>query len=249
MIPRVLFLYWGGRRLSWLRYLTVVSFKKHNPDWEIRVFRPTHPTIGTRWTTDEQRVKYEGKDWLEELPTEPIDMKDLGFDNDMAEVHKSDIFRLWALREYGGVYSDFDILYTKSLPEVKERWFCFHPDGHYAVGLLAAKQGDDTCNWLLESVKLRTDRDKYQSFGSSLWGAMLDGAIPAGRNIPKNLVYSVDWQDAEELFTENKKLPKEAVGIHWYGGSVAAGHWENLITPETYQGYGSTITNIIKGLL
>lgn len=251
---KTLYLYWGGRKLSWLRYLTVVSFKKQNPDWRIAVYYPLAPTTSTSWTTDEQRVPYEGEDYFNKLHgladlVVPFDMNTVGMKNDIPEVHKSDIFRLWALHKYGGVYSDFDILYTKPLPKVKERWFCRHPDGHYAIGLLAAEKGDSIYQWLLESANLRTDRDKYQSFGSGLWGAMLDGTTLTGWNIPEYLIYSFNWREAESLFTEKKKLPKKAIGIHWYGGSGIAGQWENLLTPDTYKDYDSTITNIIKEVL
>lgn len=248
-----LYLYWGGKPLSWLRYLTVVSFKKHNPDWLIKVYYPVKPTIKTSWTTSEQKVSYKGKDYFDKLhglaDLIPFDMETVDMSNDIPEVHKSDIFRLWVLHKYGGVYSDFDILFTKPLPEVKERWFCRHPDGHYAVGLLAAEKGDGICKWLLDSIKLRTDRDKYQSFGSSLWGTMLDGSTLEGWNIPEDFIYSFNWLEAESLFTDNKKLPRGAVGIHWYGGSDVSGNWENILTPDTYKDYDSTISNIIKETL
>jgi hypothetical protein len=249
MIPKVLYLYWGGRKLSWLRYLTVVSFKKHNPDWEVRVYCPAHPTTFQSWTTDEQRVKYDSEDYLPKLRPTPFDMSTVGMTNDMPEVHKSDIFRLWVLHEYGGVYSDFDILYCKPLPKVRERWFCLHPNNHYAIGLLAAEKGDGIYKWLLESIKSRTDTDKYQSFGSVLWGTMLDGSTLEGWNMPKDFVYSTSWEEAEDLFTEDKKLPREAAGVHWYGGSAAAGKWENILTPGTYKEHKSTITNLVKDIV
>lgn len=253
MIPKTLFLYWGGRKLSWLRYLTVVSFAKYNPGWKIKVYYPTDPTGETSWNTSEQGVEYTGKDWFAELGKYAnlvaLDMTDLGFANDMPEVHKSDLFRLWALREYGGVYCDFDVLYTKALPTPKERWYCWHPDGHYAIGLLAAEKSDGICNWLLESAKLRTDKKKYQALGSQLWESMLDGTILDGWNIPKNLIYSVDWYDAERLFTDSRELAEDAIGIHWYGGSTVAGDWENVLNPTTYKEHPSTVTNIIKEVL
>ena len=36
--------HWHGGPLSWLRWVTLVSFQKHNPDWEIRLHR-THETV------------------------------------------------------------------------------------------------------------------------------------------------------------------------------------------------------------
>jgi hypothetical protein len=252
MIPKTLFLYWGSRKLSWLRYLTVVSFAKHNPDWDIKVYYPTQPTIGNTWTTDEQIVTYTGDDYFDKLSKYaeviPFDMKEVGMSNDKPEVHKSDLFRLWALVKYGGLYSDFDILYTKPMPEIKGKLYCRHPDGHYAIGLIGCSAGDKEFNGLLELAKL-ANGSKYQSLGSTLWGKGLEDVKLDGWNIPENLVYSYNWNNAEKLFTENGGLPKEAVGIHWYGGSIVSGQWENKLTPENYLEYDSTICNIIKELI
>jgi hypothetical protein len=252
MIPKTLFLYWGGKNLSWLRYLTVVSFAKHNPRWTIKVYYPTNPTIGNTWTTDEHIVEYKGDDYFNKLSEYaeliPLDMEQIGGSNDSTEVHKSDLFRLWALFTYGGLYSDFDILYTKPMPDFKEeRLYCYHPDGHYAVGLIGCQPGDTKFSKLLRLARQPTETE-YQSLGSFLWGKVLEGAKMDGWNIPEELIYSYNWYNAEKLFTDNSGLPDGAIGIHWYGGSVASGQWENLIKPELYDMYDSTICNIIKGI-
>lgn len=241
-----LYLYWGGRPLSWLRYLTVKSFRLHNPKWNVKVYYPVKPTVGNKWHTSEQTVAYEGKDWFPELDAEliPFDMGTLGVSNDIPEVHKSDLFRLWVIHEHGGLYSDFDILYTKPFPEFKGTLYCWHPDGHYSVGLIGGNKGSKVYKKLLEASR-DTDASKYQSYGSTLWGKVLNN--PKGWNIPKSLVYSYGWQDVEKLFTESAELPDDAIGIHWYGGSEVAGKWENELTPEHTT--ESTIGNIIKELV
>lgn len=241
-----LYLYWGGKNLSWLRYLTVKSFRKHNPDWSIKVYYPTKPTIGNKWHTSEQTVIYDGKDWFPELDAEliPLDMETIGVSNDLPEVHKSDLFRLWVIHKNGGVYSDFDILYTKPFPEFSGTLYCWHPDGHYSVGLIGGNKGSKVFAKLLEA-SIGIDANKYQSYGSTLWGKVLKK--PNGWNIPKDLVYSYGWQEVERLFTEDSVLPKDAIGVHWYGGSEIAGRWENELTPENIT--ESTIGSIVKELI
>ncbi len=163
-------------------------------------------------------------------------MTELGFSNELAEVHKSGVFRAWALHKFGGLYSDMDILYTKPFPKIKGRLFFKHPDGHYADGLLQAEKGDLFFRELL--VKMGSaNTSKYQSFGPTLW----DSA--EGTNMSKDLVYSTDWQHVDNLFNRNNGLPEEAIGIHWFGGSIEAGQWENKIKPNSY--YDTTIGNII----
>lgn len=252
MIPRTLFLYWGGRKLSWLRYLTVVSFAKHNPDWEIKVYYPVVPAVSHTWKTKEQTIQYVGEDYTHKL-TEyaeliPFDVETLGFSREMPEVHKSDVFRLWALHEHGGVYSDFDILYVKPMPRVKVRWYSRHPsEGHFSVGLLAAPKNDNLYAELLELARNSTGTTKYQVFGATLWHRVADDRLIEGWNIPTNFVYSCNWREAEKLFTSNEDLPPDAVGVHWFAGAM--GEWESKLTPETYEGYDSTISNLIKEIV
>lgn len=249
MIPKTLYLYWGGKKLSWLRYLTVVSFKRHNPDWDIKVYYPAVPSEIGSWGSGEHRVAYEGGDWFEKLSEYaeliPLDMKDIHFSNSLPEVHKSDVFRLWALYTMGGVYSDFDILYFKPIPSPAGRWFCLHPDGHYAIGLLAARPNDPLYKKLLVASRRETG-NKYQSYGSTLWQKVTDGHEPAGWNIPKSFVYCCDWQHAASLFTSHPPVPGEAIGLHWYGGSVDSGQWENRLEPSTVSNHRSLIHDLVK---
>ena len=243
MIPKVLYLYWGGDPLSWLRYLTVVSFKKYNPDWTVKINSPAEPSGIVNWGTDEQRTQYKGKNYAK--PQLYFDMKEVGMNNSMSEVHKSDIFRLWVLSTFGGVYCDFDVLFTKPLPKIDKRTYSYN--NHYSIGFLAAEQGDEIMNQLINFAKTNTSIGKYQSYGSTLWSRALDEE-PKGWNLPKNFIYSYDWTQVDSLFNKTVTLPPDAVGIHWYGGSSVASEWENKLTPTNYKQFDSTIVNIIKEL-
>lgn len=238
------YFYWGGKKLSWLRYLSVKSFAKFNPKWKIKVYYPSTPTIGNTWGTDEHIVEYTGEDWFSKLDEFaeliPLDIGSLGFSNELAEVHKSGVFRYWALSKFGGLYSDMDILYSKPFPKVKDRLIFKHPDGHYADGLLVTQKGDKLCKELLKSLK-SADTSKYQSFGPTLW----ENLEVEGENMSKDLVYSCDWQNASQLFNRQKSLPDGAVGVHWFGGSIEAGRWENKLRPDSYA-YPSTICDLMR---
>ena len=37
-IPKRIFFYWGGSDMSWMRYMTLYSFRKMNPDWEVILY-------------------------------------------------------------------------------------------------------------------------------------------------------------------------------------------------------------------
>ena len=44
MIPKIAHFHWTGGPMSWLRTVSIASFKKFNPDWEIRL-HDTHPHV------------------------------------------------------------------------------------------------------------------------------------------------------------------------------------------------------------
>ena len=119
-VPKILHVYWGGNPLNYLRFMTVKTFMKNNPDWEIRFYYPLQPNSNVTWGTGENKVFREHKDYLPELMNLPItkipvDFTKYGFDNNMPEVHKSDFIRLEQLSTVGGIWSDMDILYFNSM--------------------------------------------------------------------------------------------------------------------------------------
>ena len=91
-IPKVIHFYWGGKKLSYLRFLSILSFRKLNPDWVIKVHIPSVvTTTPPAWDTMHQKNSNIGKDYfkhLEKLNVEIVkqDFAD-DFDNDAQEVH------------------------------------------------------------------------------------------------------------------------------------------------------------------
>ncbi len=52
--PHILHVYCGGNNLSWLRYMTIISFKKYNPEWTVNLYVPKKPFKGKiTWNTKE----------------------------------------------------------------------------------------------------------------------------------------------------------------------------------------------------
>jgi hypothetical protein len=255
MIPKILTLYWGGR-LSYLRYLTVFSFKKNNPDWQIRVFYPEKPTFKKTWLTEEQTGIYFGIDYFTKLSELaeliPIDMENIGFSNLLPEVHKSDIVRLWALSEYGGLYSDMDILFFKPvlIPNKCNLIISYDEDNlkYCSNGTLGFSNGFLGCSLLAKSFYLsllklaaNASGEQYQSYGPSLFNKFIQRSnYPEDVwNIPMSLVYHYNSLMIKDLFAENNKdlnslFPESSIGCHWYGGHPATRQWENIISPSNY---------------
>src|SRR3990167_3933309 len=96
-IQKTFFGYWDGNPLSYMNYLTVVSFKNLNPEWQIIIYMPLKKCQYIGWNTPEQKDKYIGKDYLNELKNiceiRIVDFDKIGFKNDINEVIKSDYLR------------------------------------------------------------------------------------------------------------------------------------------------------------
>lgn len=96
--PRLLHLYWDGSPLSFLNYLTVISFLEYHKNWKINLFMPKKRTDIISWITNEQKNLYTGKCYLEKLKqiknvnVQIVDLDKIGVDNQISEVVKSDFF-------------------------------------------------------------------------------------------------------------------------------------------------------------
>lgn len=253
-IPKIVYLYWGNHKLSWLRYLTVKSFIKLNPDWQIKIYYPKTLDLDFHWSTDEHKTNYDGQNWwskLRELPGVEFiefDIYSLGFRNYYSEVHKSDIFRLWVLYTFGGLYSDFDILFLKPV-DLKDYELVISCHGDYPTGFMGGVKGHFLFEQLLEKAKtIRTDT--YQRVGPELLVDYFKDKSWSNElgvwDIPDELIYPYDWQQVEKIFG-NGNLPT-GIGLHWFGGSTIAAKWENVLTPQNYKDHKILISKVINNI-
>jgi len=254
-------MYWGGN-LSFLRYLTVVSFKKQNPDWHINIFYPVFPTRQISWNTGEQSGIYEGLDYFHKLDQWaeliPIRMDSIGVSDQIPEVHKSGVVRAWALSEYGGIYSDMDILYFKPLNihNITNLIFSFDEnDQSFSDGFIGCSIEAKPFFKDFLDLTIKNADAGYQSMGLNIWNTMVQRSnYPVDVwNIPMSLIYHYNSYHVEEIFNENSNdlnslFPEESIGCHWYGGHPATRHWENVITPENYN-FNNIISKLVQNIL
>ena len=247
-IPKILHVYWGGNNLSFLRYLTVTTFMRHNPDWEIRFYYPTHPTTHMTWLTHEQKHAQPSTDFTPELMKlpiikTPIDFTKYGFSNELSEVHKSDVLRLILLSSIGGLWSDMDIFYFKPmswfyLNDKKykhiETFYCNREYGH-SIGFLMATKDNRFFAKLGEGLKQVSQFSplNYQAFGATMYNRYFrgEGSVEAWTpaiNIDMDVVYSHVAGTTADLLDPNKppNFTKKSLGIHWYAGDET---WKNFL--------------------
>jgi hypothetical protein len=263
-IPKILYLYWGGGNYHYLRFLTVKTFMKYNPDWEIVFMYPKYPTNNVSWHNPDQRYKTQCTDFMSEVMKLPItkmeiDFTKYGFSNDMSEVHKSDFIRLVQLSTIGGVWSDMDIIYFKPMTSLYfnkienkhiETFYCDHNYGH-SVGFLMASEGNKFFGKLMNIAQQEHTPLEYQSMGAIIYkkhfstSESINELTPA-MNISMNVIYAHDATYFPEILTNaTPKFTDESIGLHWYAGS---NRWKSFLE-ETDGGLKNIPNNIIGNLI
>ena len=252
-IPKNFNVFWGGGTLSFMNLLTVISFHEYNPDWKINLFRPKvlksfSPAF---WTTKEQSHKLKCKDYFNDLVNlDFVDEIELDYDFLSYSYHhpviKSDMARYKIMSTYGGIWSDFYIIYLNSVDKLiktndkcnlfvsyspapaNRKWEVYHSIGFY----IATKNNPFFLNLCAEVETYKhVKATDYQYFGryfvenffrsfESL--TSLEGCIPY--NLSSDIVYPIKWTDLSKITSVDYELVKEdsltedTVGIHWFNG-------------------------------
>jgi hypothetical protein len=243
-IPKKIHFYWSGK-MPYLRYLSALSFKRLNPEWEINIWTSQVKSKIRTWNSYELNYSENWDDWTEEfynLSNEfhAVDFKKLGVSNSISEVHKSDLLRYWILNKYGGVYSDTDIFYFSPIADLSvnnkankniETFVCVCIYGH-SIGFLMASAGSGFFKRMFDEA-CEVDMIKYQSIGPDLCNSLfptvesINDFYPVV-NIGMDAVYFYNGQHVDEIYNqEGLKFPKGAIGIHWYGGHPLSGKFLN----------------------
>ncbi len=268
-IPKIAHFYWGSTKLSFLRFMSLYSFKKLNPDWRVILHVPFKLNAVHKWAHKQHELIYHVEDYFKHVEScgieiSVLNMEDLGFSNDMNEVHKSDIARYHLLSKFGGIWSDMDILYIKPIdkffhnevsPNTEiDSYYYYGTDksqneilGHAIGFLLSAKDAPLFTDIFNKTLQMRVEKD-YEGFGAGLLNThfkkqIMDTAYPHSKSFHKETVYAIDHNNRKYLYEKDGAhyLGKYSVGIHWYGGSE---YVLPLITGVNHKNY---LTFVNKG--
>lgn len=174
-IPKRIFFYWANDKMSWLRYMSLSSFRKLNPDWEIVLYVSKQRIYKKSWNelNSQDFFTFQGKDYTKEI--EKLNVKIIDWElndplaNTMASSHKSNFLKWSELDLNGGIFSDLDILYLRPMDDLYEKIKDYDglvcQNGWFSIGFLASKIGNDFFKDVYKQA-LRTYSPKnYQSAG------------------------------------------------------------------------------------
>lgn len=263
-VPKICHTYWDGSPMSYMRYLTIVSFMKMNPDWRVALWTPSKRSGEKKWATKENCYPVVCTDFYPKLLKQNIavyevDFESFGFSNSMAEIHKSDYLRLYLLSTVGGLWSDMDIIYFKGMNKLPfnleknegvDTFVCLNKHSAYihSAGFLMSAPGSPYFKRLEEMAHTYYDERDYQSIGATMFNKYFPcmdaiAAISKPLNIDMDIVYAHDASKVKyiiellpPLFTNN------SIGIHWYAGHPM---WEKFI--KRTDGGRSNLPNSVIG--
>lgn len=179
-------LIWDNSPMAFLNACTVWSFKRWNPDWQVWLW---HINIGfdKPWKTREHKENYLGKCYFSSVCKDVDKVAHLNPDDIrkgiQSSVHLSDILRIQLLHKYGGLYSDFDILYTAPLPFSLSKSVLFEMSKdcgkktiYYLPVALFYSPTPNELIWkdILEIGKKRSNGKQYEKFGVEVFDILLN---------------------------------------------------------------------------
>lgn len=272
MIPKVMNFFWSGDKMSWLRHLSLITFKKFNPSWNIRLFLQTSKIKHIPWSDKAQQdfSTYSGINYLDKLHSEIevvywSDPKTA----DLDPVHQSDIFRWKLLSEAGGFYADTDILFIRPF-NLYDRLVrtdlvtCFY-DGYFSIGFLGGSPNNCFYADVLKRAETLLSAESYESAGIPVIHRLIGADLKSNSDTvllsklkkkyhqlkvfhcPKTTVYPFSLkQTFESVFLD---VPQETIGIHWFAGYPQSQLFNNKFDAANIDQSNCLIAEYIKRIL
>jgi hypothetical protein len=245
-IPKIAFTFWEGKEFSYLHLLTIQSFAFYNPDFKIIIYSTKNNSeINSIWNTTEHKTPIVNNlsdinilKSIKNVEFIEVDL-DYYFPNVSITscVHKSDIIRIIKLKEHGGVWIDFDILFYRKIPDnlLKLRIndigiFTYH--GFVAIGFIFSHKNNPILDYILMLIAIFMKDTKlgYQSLGTKIWSRLPH--IPQFKSyinfLSNDICYSYLWNNLAGLFKNTIDITTDStIGIHWYNGADIAKEYIN----------------------
>ena len=233
MIPKRIFFYWSGNNLSWMRYMTLYSFRKYNPDWEVVLYLSNNNNTIKTWQGVEEQdfINYNGINYLDKVKELNIKIEKVELPEELGDrfinispVHESDLFRYYQLSKNGGFYSDMDVIFFRSINEyyneIKDKFdtVVYQCPDYMAIGFLGASTNNQFYGDLFNYGLNYFDTNNYQSLGVDLIYRMFGGDRAHANvldrikqrynnlsihSIPTDLVYYFDWTKIDYNFSNS----------------------------------------------
>ena len=175
MLNKEIFFFWGNPTMSWMRYMTLASFRKLNPEWKITLYTfPCKPkTKPWKDHNDQDFFTFKGVDYLPKVEALDIEVKQWNMagllPENISSSHISNFFKWHTLATQGGIYADMDILWVKPFDEfyekIKDMDLSICATKFFSIGLLSSSPKNIVFERALGSAYSTYTNTVYQSAG------------------------------------------------------------------------------------
>lgn len=274
-----IYFYWGNETMSYMRYMTLYSFRIFNPDWKIYLIQNSTPTNRVMHTVEKQdKTEYSGPDYsnyLENLNIDIMDFKPSMIDlddsivNNMSDVHIKDILNWKLLSEFGGVVADMDILFTKPIfgqinEDIDIGLVCFdgYPEeGYIPVTLMYSAGANIFFEKTYRNSLTGYNPHSYESCGNlcmeerTLDDVRLNFPGLVVQKLNNEIIFPfIDYPYHEAIAklhtaVHTEEMAGRAIGIHWYGGNPVSQANNYKINERSVHKINNTLTMATRGVL
>lgn len=226
-IPKIAHFIWNEETpLSYLRFMTIETFKKHNPDWEVMFWLVSGCKLTKTWEGSEKLEffdKKQQKNYLNELKTDEIYTKKV---ENIAPNYASDLIRWQVLYDFGGFYFDLDQIILNSFDELLTYDVVYGGQKIQYSGVVGMFKSCLAAKNMIERTKnaIKTAKN-YCDAGNWLW---LDYVNKDGKQLlseyqtfctPQQYFYPIEQSFMMKEYYNGKKPDlKNAFAVHWFGG-------------------------------
>jgi len=269
-IDKHMYFFWGSGAMPWLRYQTLVSFRKLNPDWKmtLAICNEANAINGPeKEYTDSQPTI----DYLPKVQSLDVEVHNWKQPNGVRFASQaSDLYCWETLANNSGWYADLDILFLQSMHTLdgatSQADAVFIPMGHYmTVGFI----GSNKCSLFANAYEVAINRLRHSPQDTQICGSRTMQRLACHCNnfgrrdtflwmqkqypqfnlcgLPPSTLYTWDWQEAEKWFAPRSTTPPSplGLGIHWYGGLTCIQDSMKRLTEDNYQQADHLLLNYV----
>ena len=231
---------WTGRKpMSWLRGVSIETFQKQNPDWQVELLHVPDDIPGEVSAHRSDIFRYR----------ELAENGGFYFDTDIVFV-----------RPFHVEHLEGDVRLTYHSGRLGQDGSRFHN-----VAVLGASPKSPFFQYVYEMALKRMEgvkrqealnRNLYQLFGVMLLNRLFTMETQSHSeerythglrnlsdrfkiefgNLPDDLILPIKWYAAHHLYNATPfELSEETIGVHWYGGNRESRRFESRITAENYK--------------
>lgn len=260
--------FWGGSKLSWLRHMTLHSFRELHPDWEIKLYiSDLDIQVNKTWESihEQDFFIYEGEDFMNIVSKLGIEVIPWSMEGNLPPSQKSNFFKWSILASSGGVYSDMDIIFIKSIGGLYNKFVKMRGDvalthnGYFSIGFMMSASNNNVFKEIYNNTVKEFKPKEYQGAGVNAIYKRWKDYDQMVKEFPQCVFYNIPWRsfyalrfdEQDEMFRQDhfETVQLYSLGVHWFAGSKAAQHYNNWVNTSNFKSVKNTISSALCNVL